>query len=72
MNVAVRAVAKGDSRLLQRHRIEILGRTSRGIVLDTIKRGEDDSFEGTTSGEKTVILRLYEGLGGRAKGRLSL
>lgn len=44
------------------------------LVLDTIKRGEDD--EDVTRGElpprtgKSVILRIYEALGGRARGSI--
>ena len=39
-----------------------------GVVLETIKRGEDDE----SNSEKTVILRMYEGIGGRSKGHLEL
>jgi alpha-mannosidase len=39
-----------------------------GVVLDTVKRGEDDE----TRNERTVILRMYESLGGRAKGIVKL
>jgi len=39
-----------------------------GVVLETIKRGEDDK----EVGEKTVILRMYEGIGGKSKGRLNM
>jgi len=46
------------------------------IILDTIKRGEDD--EDVSRGDlpvrqgKSVILRLYDSLGGRARGRVEL
>ncbi|GAA5913613.1 hypothetical protein JCM6882_001702 [Rhodosporidiobolus microsporus] len=45
----------------------------RNVVLDTIKRGEDDHFGASDSvgadagAEETVILRLYEAYGGGAK-----
>ena len=46
----------------------VSGELSHGIVLETIKRGEEDESNGKTS----VILRLYESAGGRAKGVLKL
>lgn len=39
-----------------------------GVVLETIKRGEDDE----AGQDKTVILRLYEGIGGKSKGELTV
>lgn len=47
----------------------VSGEGSDGIVLETIKRGEDD-VEGGKG--KSVVLRMYENAGGRAKGTLSL
>lgn len=38
----------------------------RNIVLDTVKRGEDDHFS-VKANEQTVILRLYEAYGGAGK-----
>ena len=38
------------------------------VVLETIKRGDDDDAHGTTS----VILRLYETFGGHAKATLHI
>lgn len=49
--------------------IEVDNLGSDQIILDNVKRGEDD-FESATS--KTVVLRLYESLGGRARGVLRL
>ncbi|KAL9104493.1 MAG: hypothetical protein Q9163_000586 [Psora crenata] len=49
---------------------------SKALVLDTIKRGEDD--EDISRGElprregKSIIIRLYESLGGRARGVVRL
>lgn len=46
------------------------------LILDTIKRGEDD--EDVSRGElpkrkgKSIIVRIYESLGGRARGTLKL
>ena len=37
---------------------------SRNIILDTIKRGEDDHFSTKSKQGQTVILRLYEAFGG--------
>ncbi|KAL8280086.1 hypothetical protein RQP46_007416 [Phenoliferia psychrophenolica] len=37
---------------------------SRNIILDTIKRGEDDHFAKDSKHAQTVILRLYEAFGG--------
>ena len=46
------------------------------MVLDTIKRGEDDDdvSEGELSVRKgrSIIIRIYESLGGRAKGLVKL
>jgi alpha-mannosidase len=69
--IPVRAVESLEASLLAKSKITITGPRSRGIVLDAIKRGEDDNFDGSAS-PKTLILRLYEGLGGRARGRLTL
>lgn len=47
---------------------------SKALVLDTIKRGEDD--EDVSRGEfakrtgKSIILRIYESLGGKARGTI--
>ncbi len=47
---------------------------SDGIILDTIKRGEDD--EDVSRGElpkrkgQSVILRMYDSLGGKCRGKL--
>lgn len=48
---------------------------SAALVLDTLKRGEDD--EDVSRGElpkrkgRSLIVRVYESLGGRARGSLS-
>ncbi len=44
----------------------IEGRQSEGIILDAIKRREDDVVDGG----KGIVLRLYEAHGGRARGVL--
>lgn len=52
----------------------ITGLKSENLVLDTVKRGEDD--EDVSRGElprrkgRSVVLRVYDALGGRTKGRL--
>ncbi|OWZ80875.1 alpha-mannosidase [Cryptococcus neoformans Bt85] len=40
------------------------------VMLETIKRGEDDQFSGDKT--KTIILRVYEHLGGHAKVKLNV
>ncbi|WWD20554.1 hypothetical protein CI109_105030 [Kwoniella shandongensis] len=40
------------------------------VMLETIKRGEDDDF--VDGGKKTIILRLYEHLGGHARATLKV
>lgn len=43
-------------------------RGAPNVVIETVKRGEDDSFEKTLSKQpKTLILRLYEAFGGHAQ-----
>ncbi|KAF8549819.1 glycoside hydrolase family 38 protein [Imleria badia] len=44
---------------------------SPNVFLETIKRGEDDDFE-SKSANKTVILRLYEALGGHGRVQLRI
>lgn len=39
----------------------------RNIILDTVKRGEDDHFGSKSRKEQTVILRFYEAFGGHGK-----
>lgn len=68
----MRQGVQAQDNLLSRSRISLTGPTSRGIILETIKRGEVDDFSSQGADEKTIIMRLYEGLGGRARGRLSL
>jgi hypothetical protein len=68
----VRRGVRSEDDLLLRSRLALTGSTSRGIILETIKRGENDDFSSQGTGQKTIIMRLYEGLGGRARGRLSL
>jgi alpha-mannosidase len=42
---------------------------AKNVVLETVKRGEDDDPH---SHNKTIVLRLYERLGGHAKTKLLL
>jgi hypothetical protein len=46
----------------------VSGDTSEGIILETIKRGEDD----TRNGKKTILCRIHEAKGGRARGVLKM
>lgn len=44
------------------------GSGSGGVVIDTIKRGEDDDFlSAVATAPQTVILRLYESMGGHGR-----
>lgn len=44
---------------------------ARNVILDTIKRGEDDHFGAKRKGEnETVVLRMYEAYGGAGKVKL--
>lgn len=44
---------------------------ARNVILDTIKRGEDDHFGAGAKGEgETVVLRMYEAYGGAGKVKL--
>ncbi|GAA5976513.1 hypothetical protein JCM11641_001325 [Rhodosporidiobolus odoratus] len=48
----------------------------RNIVLDTIKRGEDDHFgkdkNGEGEGQESIVLRLYEAYGGSGKVKIKV
>jgi len=49
--------------------------TTPNLILDTIKRGEEDHFTNSTSPAKygsSVIVRVYESLGGRGEGTLEI
>lgn len=39
-----------------------------GVILDAVKRGEDDE----RNGKRTIVLRMYESLGGRSSAVLRL
>ena len=50
-------------------------RGSEALILDTIKRGEDDEDVSVDGGlpkrkGRSVVLRIYDSLGGKAKGRI--
>jgi alpha-mannosidase len=47
---------------------KICGPDAKAIQLETIKRGEDDKGDGV----HTIILRMHESYGGRAKGMLQM
>lgn len=46
----------------------VVGERADSIILEAIKRGEDDEERGA----KTLVLRLFESQGGRARGTLEL
>lgn len=69
MSCAVRAVADNavsSSVALTKTPFYVAG--APNVVLETIKRSDDDDKHGTTS----VILRLYETFGGHAKAKLHI
>ncbi|GAA5842560.1 hypothetical protein JCM5353_008469, partial [Sporobolomyces roseus] len=52
-----------------------LSRSTPNLILDTLKRGEEDHFSSSTSPAKygsTIIVRVYESLGGEGKGFLEV
>ncbi|CAP69371.1 uncharacterized protein PODANS_1_10350 [Podospora anserina S mat+] len=51
---------------LRTRRVWLDSESDEGLVLDTVKRGEDDE----KTGEENVILRMYDSLGGLARGRV--
>ncbi|KAG8691622.1 Glycoside hydrolase, 38 vacuolar alpha mannosidase [Ceratobasidium sp. 423] len=42
------------------------------VILETVKRGDDDDFSTNPKGERTVVLRLYEAFGGHARASLNV
>ena len=42
------------------------------VILETVKRGEDDDFEKQKEGTTSIVLRLYEAFGGHARAQLRL
>ncbi|WVW83081.1 hypothetical protein I302_105099 [Kwoniella bestiolae CBS 10118] len=53
---------------LQRIRLEISGLRADSIIIDAIKRGEDDEV----NGKKTVVLRMFESVGAKAQGSMRM
>lgn len=51
-----------------RHQAPFLISGAHNVILETVKRGDDDDVSG--SGPKTIVLRLYEAYGGHATVRL--
>jgi alpha-mannosidase len=65
----VRAVPKKFAQNLLHHlSLSLEGRIADSIVIDAVKRGEEDE----SSGSNSVIIRVYESLGGRAKATLKV
>jgi alpha-mannosidase len=44
---------------------------ARNVILETVKRGEDDDFK-LESGSTSVVLRLYEAFGGHGQVQLNI
>ena len=51
-----------------RHQAPFTVHGAHNVILETVKRGDDDVISG--SGPKTIVLRLYEAYGGHATVRL--
>ncbi|KZT52183.1 glycoside hydrolase family 38 protein [Calocera cornea HHB12733] len=43
-----------------------------GVIIDTVKRGEDDKFDSHHTGATTIVVRLYEAYGGHATAKLRI
>jgi len=52
------------------HHAPFLVSGAHNVILETVKRGDDDDVLG--SGPKTIVLRLYEAYGGHATARLMI
>ncbi|OCF39360.1 hypothetical protein I317_06845 [Kwoniella heveanensis CBS 569] len=57
----------GDLSGLRKTAFEVSGDRSDSIIVDAIKRGEDDADT-----RKTVVIRMFESQGGRASGKLKI
>ena len=71
----VRCLPPGAPDILSTVHAPFIVEGARNVFLETVKRGEDDSFEEAVnlddkSATTTVILRLYEAYGGHAQARL--
>jgi alpha-mannosidase len=71
----VRCLAAGTPDTLSPIQPPFVVEGARNVFLETVKRGEHDSFEKAVdmddkSATTTVILRLYEAFGGHAQARL--
>ncbi|CAE6482312.1 unnamed protein product [Rhizoctonia solani] len=58
------------SSLVHRALFSIAG--APNVILETVKRGDDDDFSTNFKGERTVVLRLYEAFGGHARASLNV
>jgi alpha-mannosidase len=69
--LVVRALAPGVSaRTLNTNHSPFDIEGAPNVFLETVKRGEDDSFK--SGGKTTVVLRLYEAFGGHAQAQLRI
>ncbi|KAJ7872246.1 glycoside hydrolase family 38 protein [Mycena leptocephala] len=67
----IRALAPGVSaRTLNTNHSPFDIEGAPNVFLETVKRGEDDSFK--SGGKTTVVLRLYEAFGGHAQAQLRI
>ncbi|KAK7679936.1 hypothetical protein QCA50_016882 [Cerrena zonata] len=60
-----------SSPLMQAHPLFTI-HGARNVFLETIKRGEDDTFGIASDSAPTVVLRLYEAFGGHSKVQLKI
>ncbi|KAF5362894.1 hypothetical protein D9758_007045 [Tetrapyrgos nigripes] len=67
----VRYVPREQDALVAKHESPLTVHGAPNVILETIKRGEDDTFEADTCDDTgsvtTVVARLYEAFGGHAK-----
>ena len=77
ISVSVRCLAPGTEDVLSVHRPPFSLEGSRNVFLETVKRGENDSFDAPVSvdddsDESTIILRLFEAYGGHGSVNLKV
>lgn len=60
----------GLSHLIHKTLFNVSG--APNVILETVKRGDDDDFSTNSKKERTVILRLYEAFGGHAQASLNV
>lgn len=76
--ILVRCLPNGAENLLSNFTSPFIVEGAQNVFLETVKRGEEDSFdspvdyESESSLNTTVVLRLYEAFGGHAQAQLKI